>query len=218
MFVDFNQNAKDRTVASAYSIRPLPDARVSTPLDWDEVRVRRPEEFTVPTVLERFAEIGDPHAGIDDAVGTLDGLLALATELGPAEKPPRGGDGSGRRQSAMPLIEVARTKTKPEALAALDEWKTAASRTSSRPCIPPTCSSTACAARARSGTGCGSTCSTSPKRSARRRRSSSPTTTRGPARSGRDAAGVALRTLPAEPERTSQREKPRAWRSQSAGM
>ena len=78
VFVDFNQNAKDRTVASAYSIRPLPDARVSTPLDWDEVRVRRPEEFTVATVLERFAEIGDPHAGIDDAVGTLDGLLALA--------------------------------------------------------------------------------------------------------------------------------------------
>ena len=68
--------------------------------------------------------MGDPHAGIDDAVGTLDGLLALAAELGPAEKPPRGGDGSGRRQSVMPLIEVARTKTKPEALAALDEWKT----------------------------------------------------------------------------------------------
>src|SRR6476619_5873109 len=124
VFVDFNQNAKDRTVASAYSIRPLPDARVSTPMDWDEVRVRRPEEFTVASVLERFAAIGDPHAGIDDAVGTLDGLLALAAELGPAEKPPRGSDGLGRRQSVMPLIEVARTKTKPEALAALEEWKT----------------------------------------------------------------------------------------------
>ncbi len=69
VFVDFNQNAKDRTVASAYSIRPLADARVSTPLDWDEVRVRRPEEFTVLTVPDRFAERGDPHAGIDDAVG-----------------------------------------------------------------------------------------------------------------------------------------------------
>ena len=56
VFVDFNQNAKDRTVASAYSIRPLADARVSTPMDWDEVRTRRPEEFTVPTVLERFAD------------------------------------------------------------------------------------------------------------------------------------------------------------------
>lgn len=123
VFVDFNQNAKDRTVASAYSVRPLPDARVSTPLTWDEVRSIRPEQFTVPTVLERFAAAGDPHTGIDDAAGTLDGLLALADKLGPAEKPPRGGNASGRRQSVMPLIEVARTKTKPEALAALDEWK-----------------------------------------------------------------------------------------------
>jgi len=123
VFVDFNQNAKDRTVASSYSIRPLPDARVSTPLTWEEVRTRRPEEFTVPTVLERFAEIGDPHRGIDDAVGTLDGLLSLAEQLGPAEKPPRGSDGSGRRASTMPLIEIARTKTKPEAVELLDRWK-----------------------------------------------------------------------------------------------
>ncbi|MGN6442704.1 MAG: non-homologous end-joining DNA ligase [Arthrobacter sp.] len=123
VFVDFNQNAKDRTVASAYSVRPLPDARVSTPVTWEEMRTARPEEFTVRTVLERYARIGDPHAGIDDSVGRLDGLLALAKELGPAEKAPRSGNGSGRRQSSMPLIEVARTKTKPEALAALDEWK-----------------------------------------------------------------------------------------------
>jgi bifunctional non-homologous end joining protein LigD len=123
VFVDFNQNAKDRTVASAYSIRPLPDARVSTPLDWDEVRERRPEEFTLLTVPRRFADLGDPHAGIDDAVGTLDGLLRLADELGPAEKAPRGGDGSGRRQSTMPLIEIARTKSKSESTAALEEWK-----------------------------------------------------------------------------------------------
>ncbi|NLP84237.1 DNA polymerase domain-containing protein [Microbacterium sp. CFH 90308] len=123
VFVDFNQNAKDRTVASAYSIRPLPDARVSTPLGWDEVRHRRPEEFTVLTVPSRYAEAGDPHTGIDDAVGTLDGLLRLAEELGPAEKPPRAGGADGRRQSTMPLIEVARTKTKPEALEALEEWK-----------------------------------------------------------------------------------------------
>ncbi|TLM82763.1 DNA polymerase domain-containing protein [Pseudarthrobacter sp. NamE2] len=123
VFVDFNQNAKDRTVASAYSVRALPDARVSTPLAWEEVRTARPERFTVPTVLERFAEIGDPHAGIDDTAGKLDGLLALAKELGPAEKAPRGVNGSGRRQSVMPLIEVARTKTKPEAIAALEEWK-----------------------------------------------------------------------------------------------
>lgn len=123
VFVDFNQNAKDRTVASAYSVRALPDARVSTPLTWDEVRDRRPDEFTVLTVPERFATLGDPHAGIDDAAGSLDALLALAKELGPAEKPPRGGDGSGRRASTMPLIEVARTKTKPEALEALETWK-----------------------------------------------------------------------------------------------
>jgi bifunctional non-homologous end joining protein LigD len=123
VFVDFNQNAKDRTVASAYSIRPLADARVSTPLAWDEVGSRRPEEFTVLTVPSRFTEIGDPHAGIDDAVGTLDGLLRLAEQLGPAEKPPRGGGADGRRQSTMPLIELARTRTKPEALSALEEWK-----------------------------------------------------------------------------------------------
>jgi bifunctional non-homologous end joining protein LigD len=123
VFVDFNQNAKDRTVASAYSIRPRPDARVSTPLTWAEVTSSRPELFTVLTVPERFADLGDPHAGIDDAIGSLDGLLALAKELGPAEKAPRAGDGSGRRVSTMPLIEVARTKTKPEAVAALDEWK-----------------------------------------------------------------------------------------------
>lgn len=122
VFVDFNQNAKDRTVASAYSIRPLPDARVSAPMTWDDVRTRRPEEFTVLTVPARFAEIGDPHEGIDAAVGSLDGLLALAEELGPAERPPRGGGPDGRRQSTMPLIEIARTKTKPEALEALEQW------------------------------------------------------------------------------------------------
>jgi len=123
VFVDFNQNAKDRTVASAYSVRSRPDARVSTPLTWEEVRSARPDQFTVRSVPDRFAALGDPHAGIDDAAGSLDALLALARELGPAEKAPRSGDGSGRRVSAMPLIEVARSKTKPEAQAALEEWK-----------------------------------------------------------------------------------------------
>ncbi|MGI9822672.1 DNA polymerase domain-containing protein [Agromyces sp. Marseille-Q5079] len=123
VFVDFNQNAKDRTVASAYSVRPLPDARVSTPLDWSEVRGSHPERFTVPTVLERYAERGDAASGIDDAVGSLEGLLRLAEELGPAEKPPSSKDGSGRRSSTMPLIEIARTKTKPEALEVLERWK-----------------------------------------------------------------------------------------------
>jgi bifunctional non-homologous end joining protein LigD len=78
VFVDYNQNAKDRTVASAYSIRPLPDARVSTPLTWDEVPSCEPAEFTIDTVPARFARIGDPWAGMDSAVGSLEGLLELA--------------------------------------------------------------------------------------------------------------------------------------------
>jgi DNA ligase D-like protein (predicted polymerase) len=78
VFVDYNQNAKDRTVASAYSVRPLPDARVSTPLSWDEVPGCDPAAFTVDTVPARFASVGDPWAGMDEAVGSLDGLLELA--------------------------------------------------------------------------------------------------------------------------------------------
>lgn len=123
VFVDFNQNAKDRTVASAYSVRPTPDARVSTPLTWDEVPGCRPERFTLPTVLERFAADGDPWAGIETTSGSLDGLLDLAKRLGPAEKPPKGASAGGRRQSAMPLVEIARAKTKEEALAGLERWK-----------------------------------------------------------------------------------------------
>lgn len=120
VFVDFNQNAKDRTVASAYSVRPVPDARVSTPLTWDEVPDCRPEDYTVPTVLERYAEIGDPWQDLDGSVGSLDALLALAKQLGPAEKPPKG---TGRRAQTMPLIEIARAKSKPEALEGLERWK-----------------------------------------------------------------------------------------------
>ncbi|HZM75333.1 MAG TPA: non-homologous end-joining DNA ligase [Candidatus Limnocylindrales bacterium] len=120
VFVDFNQNAKDRTVASAYSVRATPDARVSTPLSWDEVADCRPERFTLPTVLERYAQIGDPWSGIEESPGALDRLLELAERLGPAEKPPKG---KGRRQIQMPLIEIARSKTKEEALRALEHWK-----------------------------------------------------------------------------------------------
>ncbi len=127
VFVDFNQNAKDRTVASAYSVRSLPDARVSTPLRWDEVPDCRPESFTIATVPARFAELGDPWEGMDDARGGLDALLERAKELGPAEKAPKGArrsDGpTGKRISAMPLIEVARTRTRDEAMAALAVWK-----------------------------------------------------------------------------------------------
>ncbi|MHA3024135.1 non-homologous end-joining DNA ligase [Mycobacterium sp. BMJ-28] len=123
VFVDFNQNAKDRTVASAYSVRATPDARVSTPLRWDEVPGCRAEAFTIATVPARFAELGDPWEGMDDAPGGLEPLLALAKELGPSKKPAKPSDGTGRRQSTVPLIEVARTKTREEALAALDVWR-----------------------------------------------------------------------------------------------
>jgi len=125
VFVDFNQNAKDRTVASAYSVRATADARVSTPLHWDEVPDCRAEAFTIATVPGRFAELGDPWEGMDAAAGTLDSLLELADRMGPAEKAPKGARRSkdGRRESVMPLIEIARTKTKDEALAALDVWR-----------------------------------------------------------------------------------------------
>ncbi len=120
VFVDFNQNAKDRTVASAYSVRATPDARVSTPLRWDEVRQVRPPDHTLATAPARFAEIGDPWAGFDAEPGSLEALLALAERLGPVEKPPKG---TGRRTPRMPLVEVARARTKPEALAGLESWQ-----------------------------------------------------------------------------------------------
>src|SRR5207247_5639946 len=78
VFVDYNQNARDRTTSSAYSVRPTPDARVSTPLTWDEVPDCDPADYTVATVPARVAERGDPGAGIDDAPGSLDALLELA--------------------------------------------------------------------------------------------------------------------------------------------
>ncbi|MFL0277067.1 DNA polymerase domain-containing protein [Mycobacterium sp. SMC-19] len=125
VFVDFNQNAKDRTVASAYSVRATPDARVSTPLHWDEVADVDPASFTVDTVPDRFEQVGDPWAGMNDTVGSLESLLELAEAQGPAEKAPRGARKSvdGRRTSPLPLIEIARTKTRDEAMAALDVWR-----------------------------------------------------------------------------------------------
>src|SRR5215211_1936433 len=190
VFLDYNQNAKDRTVASAYSVRPLPDARVSTPLSWDEVPTVEAEAFTLQTVPARFASIGDPGAGIDDAVGSLEAVLELsqrheAEGQGDAPWPPnyRKQEGeppriqpsrqrratqdydtpaaeaereknraaiekrflaeaerraaakavgepipskptpTGRRRSNVPVIEIARAKTKAEALEGLDGWK-----------------------------------------------------------------------------------------------
>jgi DNA primase len=94
VFVDYNQNARDRTVASVYSVRPVPDARVATPLSWDEVADVDPSVFTITTVPERLASIGDPGAGADpDERSSLAGLLELAAKdgaggPGDAPKPP----------------------------------------------------------------------------------------------------------------------------------
>ncbi len=165
VFVDYNQNAKDRTVASAYSVRPVPDARVSAPLRWDEVAQCDPAAFTIDTVPQRYAEIGDPGEGIDATAGSLDALLELAAADETAGLPdapwpphfekqageqrrvqpskqrgrPKSADGAaaevpppapgktagptGRRRSAMPLIEIARAASKAEAMAGLERWK-----------------------------------------------------------------------------------------------
>ena len=137
VFLDYNQNAKDRTTCSAYSVRPLPDARVSTPLDWREVPDCDPADFTVLTVPKRFAQIGDPHAGMDDASGSLEALLELAAKdaaagLPDAPWPPhfRKMDGepprvapSRARRPRMPLVVVANSPSRDAALAGLDRWK-----------------------------------------------------------------------------------------------
>ncbi len=134
VFLDYNQNAKDRTTCSAYSVRPLPDARVSTPLHWDEVPDCEPGDFTVLTIPKRFAEMGDPHAGMDDAIGSLDGLLELADKdekagLGDAPWPPHFRKTAGEAprvtpsRAKMPLIVVANSPDKEAALAGLEKWK-----------------------------------------------------------------------------------------------
>lgn len=104
VFLDYNQNAKDRTTSSAYSVRPLPDARVSAPLTWDEVPDVNPADFTVFTMPQRFASIGDPHSEMNNFAGVLDGLLELAARdeaegLGDAPWPPHFAkqEGEGKR-------------------------------------------------------------------------------------------------------------------------
>ncbi|HYL54034.1 MAG TPA: non-homologous end-joining DNA ligase [Gemmatimonadales bacterium] len=138
VFVDYNQNAKDRTVASAYSVRPTPDARVSAPLSWDEVDEIDPADFTLATMPKRFAKIGDRHAAIDDAAGSLEGLLELSARheregLGDAPWPPHYQKQRGEpprvqpsraRAAKHPLIEIGRAKRKQDALAGLERWKT----------------------------------------------------------------------------------------------
>src|SRR2546428_1665462 len=150
VFLDYNQNAKDRTVASAWSVRPTRDARVSMPLAWDEVPDCDPAAFTLVTAPARMADRGDAGAGIDQACGSLDRLLELsaaqeAAGQGDAPWPPhyrkQGGEpprvapsrrkraasaiekGSGRRQSIQPLITVAKAEHEEDALAGLERWK-----------------------------------------------------------------------------------------------
>ncbi len=137
VFVDYNQNAKDRTVAAAYSVRPKPDARVSAPLAWDEVDDCEPADFTLATMLARFAEVGDRHADIDRHAGSLESLLELSARhesegLGDAPWPPqyrkREGEPprvqpSRHRKPKFPLIEIGRAKEKDDALAGLERWK-----------------------------------------------------------------------------------------------
>ena len=153
VFLDYNQNAKDRTTCSAYSVRPLPDARVSTPIRWDEVPDCDPPDFTVFTVPKRFAQIGDPHAQMDSSAGSLEKLLELADEdeaagLGDAPWPPhfRKMEGEATRvspsrarsaarkatgkktaakkpRSKAPLLVIANSPKKDAALAGLERWK-----------------------------------------------------------------------------------------------
>ncbi len=144
VFLDYNQNAKDRTTCSAYSVRPLPDARVSAPLYWHEVPDCEPADFTVLTMPSRFTEMGDPHAAMNGEAGSLEGLLELAAQdeaagLGDAPWPPhfRKMEGEAPRvapsraksaakktpRTKMPLIVVANSPDKDAALAGLERWK-----------------------------------------------------------------------------------------------
>jgi hypothetical protein len=137
VFLDYNQNAKDRTVAAAYSVRPKPDARVSAPVTWEEIDACDPADFTLATMPARFAAVGDRHSEIDRHPGSLDGLLELSARherdgLGDAPWPPhyrkqRGEPArvqpSRKRTSRHPLIEIGRAQKKEEALAGLERWK-----------------------------------------------------------------------------------------------
>ena len=138
VFVDYNQNAKDRTVASAYSVRPTPEARVSAPLAWDELDACNPADFTLATMPVRFKKLGDLHAGIDEHAGSIEGLLELFERQGQGDAPwpphyrkqvaePARVQPSKRkiakRKSTKPLIEIGRARHKADAIAGLERWK-----------------------------------------------------------------------------------------------
>jgi bifunctional non-homologous end joining protein LigD len=135
VFIDYNQNAKDRTVASAYSVRPKPDARVSAPVSWEELQSCDPADFTLKTMPARFARIGDPHEGIDAAPCGLELLLELSAQherdgQGDAPWPPHYRKQTGEpprtqpsRRAKTPLIEIGRAAREEEVLAGLERWK-----------------------------------------------------------------------------------------------
>jgi DNA ligase D-like protein (predicted polymerase) len=143
VFIDYNQNARDRTTASAYSVRPTPDARVSMPLSWEDFVVANPLDFTLRTVPAMYAARGDAHAGIDAAIGRLEPLLELAARdeaegtsdapwpphypkgEGEAARvaPSRAKRGSKPKRPSIPVITIAQAKHKPDALAGLERWK-----------------------------------------------------------------------------------------------
>jgi DNA ligase D-like protein (predicted polymerase) len=147
VFIDYNQNAKDRTVAAAYSVRPKPDARVSAPMTWEEIADADPGDFTLRTMPRRFETVGDRHAAIDDHPCALDALLELSARhqregLQDAPWPPQykkmpgepprvqpsrarkgAGASTGRRVPKFPLIEIARADRKDDALAEVEQWK-----------------------------------------------------------------------------------------------
>jgi hypothetical protein len=137
VFLDYNQNAKDRTIASAYSVRPTPDARVSAPITWAEVPACNPADFTLITMPQRFAKLGDPHAGMNAKPQSLESLLELSAKqeregAGDAPWPPHYEKKQGepprvqpsrRRVLKKPLIEIGRAKREADALAGLERWK-----------------------------------------------------------------------------------------------
>jgi bifunctional non-homologous end joining protein LigD len=137
VFLDYNQNAKDRTIASAYSVRPKPDARVSAPLTWAEVDECEPGDFTLATMPKRFRAIGDRHSDIDRHPCSLEPLMELSARderdgLGDAPWPPQYAKQPGeparvqpsrKRTSKHPLIEIGRAMKKEDALAGLDRWR-----------------------------------------------------------------------------------------------
>jgi bifunctional non-homologous end joining protein LigD len=137
VFLDYNQNAKDRTIAGAYSVRPTADARVSAPLAWEEIDACEPGDFTLATMPARFAAIGDRHAGIDARACSLDSLLELSARheregQGDAPWPPQYKKQPGepprvqpskRRVPTKPLVEIGRAERKEDVLAGLDRWR-----------------------------------------------------------------------------------------------